>query len=108
MDDKRIISFGPPTKRKISWSVIPSNSWTASEIVIGEPDPRCHCHTHHRFCCLANTKINEESLNRNSCTKRESQDPKESKGKLRGKRSRSHHRRRRLKKAMERISKTWR
>lgn len=95
---KRVIHEWVEYKPGITWANTQTGSGSTYTIFASEPDSGCHCHTHHRFCCLKSAgKVDERSLDCDSSLKRESQDSKMSQGKTGGKRSRSHHRRRRLK-----------
>src|SRR3990167_8119286 len=90
----------------VTWTNNKAGGKTTYEIAYDFSNERCHCHTHHRFCCLAGSKLDEGPVHCDTRIERESQDSTKSQGKARSKRRRSSSRRRRLKKAMERISKT--
>ena len=86
MATKRAAEFGNTNLRTITWTNNESGCKGTYTINVNWTDPRCHCHTHHRFCCLAGSKVDERPDDLHTSIKRESSNPKRPKRKARGKR----------------------
>lgn len=98
MADKRVRKTGIGRFGKIYWNNDKTIGKTTYTITLPIPITRCHCDTHHRFCCLKSTgALDERPVDSHTSVKRESQDSQGLKRKIGKVRSRSNRRRRRVK-----------
>lgn len=104
MGDKRVRKKWPIIDGNVFIEFDKSFSNATYKITCGEPDPRCHCDTHHRFCCFKSPErvTDERPVDSHTRPEREPQNIAGPQGKAGGSRSRGHHRRRRKQKTVHR------
>ena len=91
MASRRVRKKGIGHFSRITWNNDKTIGKATYTVTLPFPITRCHCDTHHRFCCMAGSKVDERSVNCDSMFKRKPKDSKRIKGKTRRLRRRGHH-----------------